>query len=188
MAMIPCVLIVGFGNSDKLGIDSTETENTLHEIGIIVWMILLLLVNSLLLCFYVKGLHNLTKIYPNAKDGELLNTRVHELIIEESRYVVLFSILMCFDLIFGIIYVIMGAGTGLNNSKITTILFIIGLMQLIVLIQSVFLSFKFHHDKYEKICCFCDKFVRKQCEKIVRRPIQNKSNELRSSLLDDPHL
>ena len=190
LGMIPCGLFIAFGHSSKLGIPTHQVQDRSAEIAIIVEVILSITINSSLLIFYIMGLHNLSKIYPDNPEDQLLDTRIHEIVIEQSRYVVLFAILMVCDLIFGVIYLVMRCGE-YDNTKVTSIVFIMALFQMILLIQSVFLSFKFKYGCYKKICYYCDEFVRDKFKKNVKK--RNRDDRylipgLNAALLDDRHL
>ena len=54
---------------------------------------------------------------------------------------------------------------------------------------AVFLSFQFHHEKYEKICSVCDKWMKRYCRKkakiTISREYDNISNQYELLSNDD---
>ena len=148
----------------------------------IIWLslslILDIVINALLLYLYVKALHHFAieqyfrseVARANLNGGTLLDDRQDELMLEATRYTVLFSILLIINVVgisLGIIIYIC-LRTGFHNVG-DCIFMVCVLAKDVGLLVAIQFSFKFSHSTYEKRCQRCDKWMKHCCRELVRK-------------------
>ena len=143
-----------------------------------------LLTNTLITSLYLKGLHEIAVIEYGIADRkikakygeEAIDSRVHELMLEATRYAVLFVFVWFTSMIFFvtilIVYVFSTEDfliSGHNGGSV--ILLFAGTIKEITLLIAITLSWKFSHVPYEKICdnkCIkCHSWMQRCCENLV---------------------
>ena len=149
-------------------------------------------INLLLLYFYIKGLHifSINHYFEiDSNDKYPINDRQHELMLEATRYTVLFGIsaivnVIGFFVFGGIILYIYGIMMQSDDIKETSWSYILWMLLEIyfwirhsVMLTSIHLSFIFSHRKYEsKYCCYhCDKWMKSKCHKIAIEANKNET-------------
>ena len=142
-----------------------------------------ILINLSLLFFYTRGLYLYAfRVYGNEAMAEklintnLVNDRIHELMLEATRYVVLFGGVTIGDIVFIIVgYVGLGYpyppdGTVECSKSVFIIIGIfVGMKEISILLISIYLSWIFNHDTYLKICGKCHNIVNSICIGCVKR-------------------
>ena len=188
----------------SLGIASLVMKNGLGDefkksdlpliVGIMVFC-LILLINFSLLRYYIKGLFQ-TAYYQAHIARHNLNTasnddKVHEHIKEATRYVVLFgSVIICdvLTLIIGAVVIATEHVEYRCDSSGMIIGELVLAVDLYIFLQSVYLSWVFNHEVYEKWyrCGKCDACVTACCNRFINRKymkmMQVKTNERYSAL------
>ena len=174
---------VGYGHSTAFGIMHHQTQNSVAALSVGSYIILSITVNACLLTIYVRRLLDIAvSVYGRQMNINLLNdhqmdvigtmdTRIHELMLEASRYVVVFGIVLICDLIIGI-YGVIAETIGDRYSALGLVLAIAVLSELFFLSSSVYLSFKFSHSCYEKLYCCCHSWINRRWHEIARNRLQ----------------
>ena len=146
------------------------------------------IINISLLYLYIISLHAYSiQHYFDINDNYPINDRQHELMIEATRYAVLFGLSAIYNIIgififcgiasyiyFGIT-IVTQLDSNIKSQVIYIILGIIIFFKEIMMLQAIHLSFKFSHRKYEsKYCCYyCDKWMKRKCHKIAMKANKN---------------
>ena len=98
--IIPCLIIFALGSS-SFKIFDNNLFTFIRLISLIILFIITILINGLLLYCYIKGLHIFAEKhyfkYHIAKQFEnsvMMDDRIHELMLEASRYLVVYGILI----------------------------------------------------------------------------------------------
>ena len=132
----------------------------------------------------MKGLYHYVTKNPafgkqNQSDGKLLDDKIHESLLEATRYVVLFGLVFLSDIVCGLISVIVSMKIERHQKcslgfPIMEILFFIWLT---MFVSSICLSFKFNHDKYDKWCNCCHQRVMHWFETMERKQQKELTND-----------
>ena len=166
------ILMNGLGDEFK-----KSNYNYPLVVGIIVFC-LFLTINISLLYYYIRGLYgtasNQARIAKHNLNAASDDDKVHEHIKEATRYVVLFgSVIICdvLTLIIGAVVI----ATEHHEYRCDSFAMIIGELALAVevyiFLQSVYLSWVFNHEAYEKWyrCGKCDACVITCCNRFINR-------------------
>ena len=171
----PCLTFAALGNASFLG----HSGQLIAAIFAILTISLMIVSNALLLYFYIKGLHvfahkHYFRVENKENENVLLDDRIHELMLEATRYFVVFGGCMIVDIVFGIIGCCAWMhryhqGTESSEFMLQIIVEILTFTEITMLLSAIYLSFKFSHKKYEKICYYCDDWTKSYCHNITRR-------------------
>ena len=134
-------------------------------------------INVVLLYYYVKGLKVHARLrYFGIKqlNMKLLDDRIHESLVEATRYVVLFGMVFLSDILFGSVAftVCMMIDTQPCSAGLP-IAWVVLFIEMVIFTSSIYLSFKFNHERYEKWCKKCDKGIKYYLERKERRQQRN---------------
>ena len=146
-------------------------------------------VNITLLYVYIRGLHIFAfnvYIKRNIHD-QPIDDRTHEIIIEASRYLLVFGICLLNDLSILILAVCVNEFGKIippkyQNSFGTMIVSFLILIEITIFLQTVYLSFKFGHTPYEKVWYCCDQYVKRKCEEMAQKKYKKRESKQLSSL------
>ena len=127
------------------------------------------------------------------KDIGCLDDRQHELMVEATRFTVLFVFtwILNFMALLAIIALISvheyfntmdGTGSIVKNIQYMMITIALYFKEIASLI-AVRLSWKFSHSRYEKICGKCDSFTKECCQSLVRRNNEKVAHEINIPLI-----
>ena len=173
--VIPSMTVAMSGRLNLWG----QSRYFIAATGSILMTVFMLIPNGSLLYYYIKGLHVFSGYYFRYKEARrnILDDRVHELMLESTRYFVLFGSCIIFDIIIGSIGCMTwilhtmegGALNGKTELSLTIITECVVAIDMILLLSAIYLSFKFNHDKYEIVCYYCDVRVKDKCHSIVKR-------------------
>ena len=136
------------------------------------------------------------KYHKQYGDVKLLDDRQHELMLEATRFTVLYVFTWILNfvalLIFIGIYLLYTLwydpnhidGTGITFENIKYMSIILGIyFKEIASLTAINLSWVFSHSKYEKICGKCDSFTKECCESLVRRSNHRVAREINIPLV-----
>ena len=178
-----CEIEVILGHSSALGIQSHQPQVVASAISVGLYVVLSITVNASLLIIYVKGFHDIAMKYggrmninsfnPDNEQMDIIEAideRGHELMLEASRYAVVFGIVIICDLIVGLFGVI-AEFEGDRYSPLAIVISMALIVQFFVLSSYVYLSYPITYSYYEKLCC-CHEWITLQCDNIARHRLR----------------
>ena len=160
--------------------------NSVHSLFVVAVLLPILIgvdlvsINFVLLYFYARGLYvyafrryNTEYSAKKLINTEIVDDRIHELMLESVRYVVLFGSVIIYDTIAAIIACFVLKYFSETDSQCNGVGMIIASIavfgEMITFLSSIYLSFKFNHDKYLKVCERCHNRILHICYGCVKR-------------------
>ena len=171
-------------NPDKCTrIDHNLVESSYYYLGIS-YVIIDNVIHTCLITILIKGFHKMAAKYYNIK--YIIDSRLHENIVEMTRYFVTFGSYIIIYTVLNIITILFIVykvpykwihPPSIYASNLPVIAYVI--IKEMTSIICVYLSFEWNHIIYERICC-CDKCCKKQ---LVRFELESRKDSIQRYLL-----